>query len=316
MSGAGYRTLALSFLRQHGNAALFPVNGKQPVQGCNWSQYVANGKGVYGTLAQWYDYATGYAVAPIDVPYPLAVLDLDDPSHAASRAIIALIGDTLTVEARGMHKYVRLPCRASEFGAPMAIHDGKREVLSVRSVGRYVVGAGSQHPSGIVYRITQSYQIAFLTRAQLEALRDILWTWNGGKPQTPNEPVSQPIAGTASAAKGALQPMQHSTARNALETARARYGAQGRRANPRVVAEILKRLEQWQGKPLRYRSNGTADLARNPMRHDDEHRSAYVSLYTGMVFDMGTGQRWTTAQTANFLGIRFSELGGLFDDRD
>lgn len=251
-------------------AAIFPVAGKQPVKGLQWRACVKQGAGVYGEDSQWRA-STGYAVAPVLVKYPLAILDLDQPEHPACQRVLELVGKTLRVEARGVHLYVRLPYLLANY----ALKDAEgREVLSLRGVGRYVVGPGSHHPDPSVglYRVTVAVPPRLLSAAVTKALHAIL-AGNG---------------------KGSQM--------------------QGRRVNPRLVTEILRRLEAWQGAPLRYRANGTADLFRNPMRDDDEHRSAFVSTVTGMIFDMGTGKRWTTAEVANFLGIRFKDLGGLFEE--
>lgn len=118
---------------------VFPVNGKEPAvpKGTSW-------QGWHGDVARLSNYAVALSAK-------VGVLDTDDRDgelwtlqQIANRVIpnTPFFVDT----ARGKHRYFQLAGPLPKF-----IHrDG--HTLELRNEGQYVVGPGSRHPSGVIYR--------------------------------------------------------------------------------------------------------------------------------------------------------------------
>jgi hypothetical protein len=279
--------------RIYGGFEAFPVTGKKPTNNYKWGQNSLRDEGIHPCTPELWAAATGYAVAPVESPCPLVILDVDDHNSETVRAALAIIdGETFTV-GRGDHRhyYIRLtsplPKAAIQVTALNLKTMKEKEVCSLRGPGAYVVGPGSIHPSGDEYRVVSRWGVPVreLSPAQTAALLALF----GATESVPAAP-----------APAKMSKQEERKHRRAAKI--------GRATNPALLAEIMRRLEAWAGHSLKF-SNFTASLYKNPMRSDDEHRSAYVSKFTGWIHDRGTGQAWNVAQVCDFLGIRITDYG-------
>ena len=116
--------------------AVFPTKSKRPVSRRSW-------KTATTTAAEWGSWAgaTGYGVR---LDTATVVIDIDDAAGLA--AALDETAPTLTVTtARGSHRYYRTSRPMPQRGL-----DG----IDVKTSGGYVIGPGSRHDSGHVYRVT------------------------------------------------------------------------------------------------------------------------------------------------------------------
>ena len=280
------------------DAAVFAVGGpNHKAARANFSELAKFGYRGLWELESDFMYGgwiTGIGIAPVLCDQPYAFVDIDQIRHAivtelkrvlpVDRTRIVTRPDPAGVHA---HLYFRLPAPLAK--AIYSVKDSSGEVLSLRTVSvtgeaAYVVGERSLHRTGVRYHLERDYPPALLTPSQMWALLEII-----GRYKPPAAAMPVPIA-----------PRPPS-----LRT--------GNRTNPRVIAAIERALETWEGRPLRYSSAMTASLYRNPMRPDDEHRSAYFSRITGMIHDAGTRQYWRTIEVCNAFGIRVADFGGLVE---
>ncbi|MFO0271932.1 MAG: bifunctional DNA primase/polymerase [Gemmatimonadota bacterium] len=120
-----------------------------------------------GQVAAWATAAPHANIGLVPGPSGLLVLDLDGEDavpHAA--ALGSHDGGTLTVQtARGWHRYYQRPAIEHIGNAALAPH------LDVRADAGYVLGVGSVHPSGAVYRVLHRRPIAPCPAGVVDALR-------------------------------------------------------------------------------------------------------------------------------------------------
>lgn len=133
MSCGDYATPQEWFLAH--SVSVFPIRAGTKTPACaSWDDYQA----VSAQAARWSSYGV--------VLGTLAVVDTDDPESEHWVARYCPETPFVVVTARGLHRYYRQRCPS-----PKYIH---RDGLTVehRNVGQYVIGPGSTHPSGLVYR--------------------------------------------------------------------------------------------------------------------------------------------------------------------
>lgn len=122
------------WLLQH-SVGVFPIKPHDKVPACkSWDDHQAT----EAEVVTWQNYGVVLGV--------LAVVDTDNPDdeHWAQQYVIDTPFRVTT--ARGLHRYYR-----QHAPSPKYIHrDG--HVIEHRNSGQYVVGPGSTHPSGLVYR--------------------------------------------------------------------------------------------------------------------------------------------------------------------
>jgi hypothetical protein len=284
------------------SAYAFPLVGKQPV--CQWRP-APRGPIVIGSAEFWR--ATGYAIAPLN--RRAVVLDIDDPDHPFSRTAMRVLprrpSAFVVKSSKGYHHYLIAAYDAPAAVMPkqvMNLETGKvREIASLRSEGAYIVGPGSLHPSGVVYKLVTpgpAYPLV-LTESETAALF-ALFSPDGGPSKV----------GEISPAK---PPILHNGAALPKPTKNGPKNGP-RRLNQRLLEEVFRRVEMWQGRPLVWRPSArgyTASLWRNFTR-EDKHRSSFISRETGMVHDRA-GQRLTLPQVCTLLGIRMNDYGGLYE---
>jgi hypothetical protein len=291
----------LQVIAAYGFAAYaFPVQGKQPL--LNWRSAPPT-PCVLGAAHLWAR-ATGYAFAPLD--RRATVLDIDDPDHPFARQVMRTLpqrgGGFVVKTSKGFHHYLVAAYDQPAGIMPkqvMNIETGKvREIASLRSQGAYVVGPGSRHPSGAVYRMaTPGDAIAplVLTVPETAALF-ALFTPDGGL-----------------STMGENGPSKPPTLQNGASTPKPTKDGP-KRLNQRLLEEVFRRLEMWQGRPLHWQPSTrgyTASLWRNLTR-EDKHRSSFISRETGMIHDRAGG-RLTLPQVCNLLSIRMNDYGGLYE---
>lgn len=277
----------------------FPLSGKQPR--CNWRS-APNLPGVIGTPEQWHG-ATGYGIAMMN--RTSIVLDIDDPDHSFVRQVIRALPSRMKMvvaSGKGYHHYM-----IAAFDQPAGIMPKQvmntetgavREIASLRSEGAYIVGPGSRHPSGAVYRpVTPGDYIRplQLTEGETAALYELFTPGGGNAPLGENSPNKPP-----NLRNGAFTPK---TTKNGPKV-----------LNQRLLSEVFRRVEMWQGRPLVWQRSArgeTASLWRNFTR-EDKHRSSFISRETGIVHDRA-GRRLTLPELCNLLGIRMNDYGGLYE---
>lgn len=283
-----YYHLALEMAVRFG-AEAFPVTGKHPAKAGfvphEWGEKALGKPGVHDTPAWLNPHVTGYALTP-PVGSLLAFLDMDQPDIPPNLAFLPL--NTFTVR-RGDHRhfylYLARPMdHASYKYGQIDLRTEKHiEIASLRGVGAYVVGPGSRHESGDMYEIANNTDPVHLTDAQT----DRLFAFFNVRPGRSAAPESLPRPKKSQA--------------DQVES----------RTNPRLIEEIIRRLEAREGRTLNFSPAGTASLFKNPIRPDDEHRSSYFSRVTGWIHDRA-GQSVPTAEVCNMLAIRMTDYGGLY----
>lgn len=128
---------------------VFPVPHRSKKPGLQWKRYQSEAPTAEDLLS-WDDTDCNVAVVT-GTPGGVVVLDVD--SDEAQQVVDDLdLPDTPTVlTARGRHLYFRTP--AQEIRNSVNVTGVK---LDVRGFGGYVIGAGSMHPDGSVYRWEKS----------------------------------------------------------------------------------------------------------------------------------------------------------------
>lgn len=270
-------------------AQAFPLDGKHPAPGHFWTRMLTQSQAGVQPSGYW-PRATGFGLAPYRGSH-LAFVDIDQPHHPVARSIFSFIPpeDTFTV-GRGDHLHLYLIlARMLPQSTLKRIDAQGREVVSLRGYGAYLVGPGSRHPTGEIYRVVSSARLLTLDQAQTDSLIDLFIAAPEVRPPSAPMPPVLPAAD--------VLPNQ-------------------KRVNPKVTMAVIQGLESWEGRKLVFRSGRTyqtASLYRNPMRTDDRHRSAYFILETCTVMDAATHEMWGTVRLCNWLGIRFQVYGGLYE---
>lgn len=97
----------------------------------------------------------------------LIVLDVDCQQGAN---MVKFLPETFTVATsdkgdgfRGLHAYFICP----EVGKKIILFDGDKHLGEIQSMGQYVVGPGSIHPTGITYEVIKDKSITVITKKQL-----------------------------------------------------------------------------------------------------------------------------------------------------
>lgn len=282
------------------NAAIFAVGGpSHKAARVDFGSLAKNGFRGLWDLESDFMYegsVTGIGIAPVLCEQPYAIVDLDQTRHPAVTEVKAALQLNRTrivtrSDPAGVHAHVYFQLPAPLAKAVYSVKDSSGEVLSLRTVSAtgeasYVVGERSLHRTGVRYHLERDLPPALLTPSQVTALLEII-----GRYQHRAAPAPQSVKPTPPA----------------------RTESFGNRTNPRVITAIERALESWEGRSLCYSSAMTASLYRNPLRGDDEHRSAYFSRLTGMIHDRATGQYWRTIEVCNYFGIRVADFGGLVE---
>lgn len=133
--------------------AVFPLPPRSKKPDAAWEHYRNNPI----TLDQAADLdKTDRNVAVITgTPSGIFVLDLDGPDAEQIARARGWLIPTLTVQTgRGKHLYFKLP------GFQIGNKAGLAEHVDIRGEGGYVVGAGSVHPDGHLYKVIGDVEIA------------------------------------------------------------------------------------------------------------------------------------------------------------
>jgi hypothetical protein len=159
------------------NAVVVPAIGKAPLRGLHPKHFPPRiGIPILAQSVSYWQGATGYCVAPFG-----GVVALDfDASEALEQALNAVpaLANTAQVEtSKGVHLFVRLP---QVINRVLVWRHNGQEMASLRcwESGSYVIGAGSMHPSGKIYKWVHYQSVAHLGEADTERL---LGLFNSGR---------------------------------------------------------------------------------------------------------------------------------------
>ncbi len=258
LSTASKRITAEMYARRLGMAA-FPVIGKEPADKArHWRDFTAS-KGVYGKDDRAWQAATGYALAPTNGS-AVVVIDCDDPEFTAELLKqVHNLKFTFRVD-RGTHThfYVELDRPLQRSILNRNGPDGHQQA-SIRAKGAYVVGPGSDHPTGERYTPANNQAVFKLGKHMTDALLDLF------KPQ-PLALTAQPTpVKKIEYVTDGIKAIPHWSTSNAAG------------ASPAVIAILdsrgYRRNGDWLNGPCIHPENHT---------HADEHASFGVNVTSGV----------------------------------
>jgi hypothetical protein len=167
--------------------AVFPLQGKEPTTGATPNGYKDASRDrsrITAMFAAAGNRATGYGIAT-GAASGIVVVDIDGPAAASEAKRLGLTSGHVVKTGRersGYHLYFAL-----EPGVQVKSRD-LAPGLEVKGGGRYVVGPGSLHPSGAVYRVVRDGKPSPAPAALLEPHRG-----RTGQAITPREGYGGPV---------------------------------------------------------------------------------------------------------------------------
>lgn len=127
------------------SAFIMPRGSKIPAAGFSWKEF-QNRKPTQAERERWAGSRSNVAIVTGRVSN-LLILDVDSPEAQEYVDGLNLPPTPVAISSRGLHYYLKYPPRE----IPTKINFGKIH-LDISGEGSYVLGPGSQHPDGTIYR--------------------------------------------------------------------------------------------------------------------------------------------------------------------